>query len=90
MPLTRTRDARGGYFQGGAESPRYRYTVGDRASRERAKQKARAWSARKVGGGRPKKKKPKPMTSAARAARKAANGRRVARVAAYRRASPGP
>jgi hypothetical protein len=85
MPLTRGRDSKGAYYRWGAAGARRGYTAGNKTSRERAKRKALAGSGRKTGGGRKPKKRPKTMSSAARAKRKAADKRRVRRVAAYRR-----
>ena len=40
MPVRRRQDAKGPYYQWGDHGRKYRYTVGDKASRDRAKQGA--------------------------------------------------
>ncbi len=40
MPIRRSRDGQGPYYQWGDSGKKYHYESGDRQSRERAKQKA--------------------------------------------------
>ncbi len=89
MPLTRSKDSTGPYYRWGGAGTKCHYTSADAASRNRAKAKAlrqgRAAAARRGGAA----KKPKPLTSAARAKRKVEDRKRAQAVAAYRRAGKG-
>lgn len=40
MPVRRGEDSKGPYYQWGESGKKYRYTAGDKSSRERAKRKA--------------------------------------------------
>jgi len=82
--VVRGADSKSSYYCQGTAGKKYRYTAGDKESRDRAKALATKSAPKKTGGATPRKPRPKTVSSAARAKQKLADISNVKKTAIYR------